>query len=66
MTEYVVVCRDDAQYGKHGPFVRACRQIFKSKYSASRYAGTISQSREPHIVPLSEYLVDYEGWRFAA
>lgn len=65
---FVVVCRasqDERDINEKSEYVRATRTIFHSEEAAQRYAfcGGISLSREPRILPLDQYLIQFEGWR---
>jgi hypothetical protein len=47
---YIVVCRDDMNYGVRGEYVLATRQTFATLKEAARYAVTVNESREPLVV----------------
>lgn len=58
MTDYVVVCLDDASATEE---VVATRRIFTLQ-EANNYAATIARSRNPRIITTTEYLIEIEHW----
>ncbi|MEY9247579.1 hypothetical protein [Bradyrhizobium elkanii] len=60
--DYVVICRTDAPERE---MVIATRRLFSDEASANAYASTIASSRNARVLPVSEYLIEVEGWRRA-
>ncbi|OHD23798.1 MAG: hypothetical protein A2Y38_17055 [Spirochaetes bacterium GWB1_59_5] len=56
----IVVCREDRKPdGTKGDYTLATRTVFENAVAAQRYAGGISDSRDPIVVP-----GDFEGLLF--
>lgn len=58
---YVVICRQETT----GRIVLATRKLFKGRRSAERFAKEFPKWRAPEVMHVVDYLVEYEGWKFA-
>lgn len=64
---YVVTCctSEAERASDEKERVLATRRIFLSAEAAGRYAATINRSRFPDTMALANYLIAFEGWRYA-
>lgn len=50
-TTWIVICRADAVDGQKGPYELSTRTVFNDELAARCFTSTISESREPRIIP---------------
>ena len=60
--DFVVVCLTDSPEREE---VHATRRIFARRQDADAYASTVAKDRKPRVIPVTDYLINVEGWRRA-